>query len=133
MATLFFSCEKANHPAPAPETIFQLSSSRYYYIDGSYYDVKYSYDSTGKLTREEQLDAHGDPLYVTAHLYEAGQLTRTQMGLSPKLAEFRHSYEDNLLVRTEYREFEPSPQKQHFERIYEYQGSLIVKITQRDW
>jgi hypothetical protein len=132
MTALVFSCEKANHAAPTPETTFQLSSSRYYYLDGSYYDVRYSYDSTGKLSREEQLDGHGEPLYVTAHYFEAGQLTRTQMGISPKLAEFRHSYEDNLLVKTEYMEFESSPQKQHFERIYEYQGPFIVKITQRD-
>jgi hypothetical protein len=132
ITAMVYSCEKANHAAPATASNIQLSEAHYYYPDGSFYAVNYSYDAIGHLIKEEQLNAGQQPLFFRQYHYQENQLVNTQIGRDPKMAEFRHSYANQQLVKTEYEEFQFANAKQHFERIYEYQGTTLVKITQHD-
>ncbi|WP_128545845.1 hypothetical protein [Larkinella soli] len=130
---LLSACRKTEEPAATQVTKYRLSSSRFYYVDGSYYNVKYVYSDAGRLIREEQTRSDGAPMAFKDFQYVDGKLSvMTLRSASAVVAEFRYLYEGDRLAKTEYLELNNKVASVPvFDRTLTYEGDQVVRITTR--
>lgn len=108
----------------------ELTSTQSYYIDGTYFKIAYEYNGQGRVTREKQISIEEKLLFESVLHYSGRLLTKEELGISPKIADFNYKYDNNRLIESEYIEYLSGPIRQHFKRSFLYQGSRINKIVE---
>jgi hypothetical protein len=126
------SCKKEYCIKRDSDHIGRLASVKNYHIDGTFYTLDYKYNSQGKMENEKQISSNNFVLFETVFYYQNGHLKTEQLGTSPKIAEFRYTYNGQLLSENEYVEYISGSAKRHFKRTFLYEKSKITKIIENN-
>lgn len=126
------SCKKEYRQEKESDHVLRLSSVKNYHLDGTFYTVAYQYNNHGQLTSEKQIGGDSRILFETVLHYKHGRLEIEELGVSPKISEFRYTYKDQLLSETEYIEHKSGPIKHHFKRTFIHENSRLTKIIEKD-
>lgn len=129
IALLAVGCRKKD-PEPPVSYKEVLTSSKFYYVDGTYYEKFFEYDHSGNLIRDEDRTSEGQLMSFRSYHYEGGKLIDVILNsASSKVAQYHYSYQNNKPVKFIYQEYKNGTIRNLFEQLYEYEGSSVSKIT----
>lgn len=107
-----------------------LKTSNFYYIDGTYYVKHYSYDNRGKLIKDEDKTQEGTLMSSRQYEYDVYRKLRTLSlwSATAKVAEHAYTYNNDRLVKSEYKEYVGGQLQVIFEQVFEYKNERLYKV-----
>jgi hypothetical protein len=124
------ACKKEPVSPPPVGTKEVLTSLKFYYLDGTYYQQFYEYDASGNLMRDEDRTSEGRLMSFRQYYYEKGKLKDVTLNSSTsKMAQYRYTYTDNKPTRFVYQEYKDGTIRNLYEQLYEYDESGLSRIT----
>lgn len=124
------ACKKPINIQPDLPSKDVLTSSRFYFLDGSFYEQFYTYDVAGNLMRDEDRTSAGALMSSREYYYTSGRLIDVILNsATAKVAQYHYSYDGDKVSRMVYQEYKNGVIKNVFEHKYEFEGDCLKKLT----
>lgn len=127
------ACEKVVCPDPEQNNTCQLTSSKFYYFDGTWYNEAYTYNAAGYLTGVTDTRQDGGFMSRQEYIYDGKRLKQKNLysNANVKVAEFRYIYEGDKIKKEEYYELKPAAVLV-FERTYAYKNGKLERVDEKN-
>ena len=115
----------------APSLDPKLKSIRYYFVDKTFYDVRYAYDAYNRIVKVEQINENGTSIGAEDRYYNGDKLDSILTSDKQSRSKMTYIYRDGKLNSMRYYEYASTSGqfKLYYERLFEYIGSDISKTT----